>query len=212
MKINDTLVTLRSISALNSTLLMKNSRRSVSRSITRVVSHLHASAFQGTEGALGPVGIIGPSGHPVRTSSLILCARLYVTSLCSVAVMEWCSVSFLSIRDPRVTKGVGGRRCVAPVLMNPSQCVLWAQSRILSMEPARRSASFAPQHFSFPIVLGCLLFHSQWHLAAVGSWQGDKCWLISSFLRALLSARSQARSQKFMWVEIRFLRAERGQR
>lgn len=34
------------------------------------------------EGALGPVGIIGPSGHPVCTSYLILSAKLYVTSRC----------------------------------------------------------------------------------------------------------------------------------
>ena len=72
--------------------------------------------------------------------------------------------------------------------------VPWAQDRILSMETARHS--FAPQHFSFPIVLRCLLLHSQWHLAAVEySCQGDKCGLhahLRLLFVCLLSAHTQA--------------------
>lgn len=81
--------------------------------IQYILSECHAFTLQGTEGALGPIGIIGPSGHPVCTFYLILSAKLYVTSLWFLAMMEWSSVSFLSTRDPRVTKEVGGRRCVA---------------------------------------------------------------------------------------------------
>uniref|UniRef100_A0A3Q3A8I0 Collagen, type XXVII, alpha 1b n=1 Tax=Kryptolebias marmoratus TaxID=37003 RepID=A0A3Q3A8I0_KRYMA len=44
--------------------------------------------LMGVEGALGPIGIIGPNGHPVCTSFLIPSAKLYVTSLCFLAVMD----------------------------------------------------------------------------------------------------------------------------
>lgn len=73
--------------------------------------------LQGVEGALGPTGIIGPSGHPVCISYPILCRAL--CTFCCQATMEQLFVYFLSIREPRVTEEVRGRWCVAPLLINP---------------------------------------------------------------------------------------------
>lgn len=82
------------------------------------------------------------------------------------SVMEW-SLCLLSLRQgPQGDKGSRGEMVRGAVLMNPFLSVLWAQSRILSMETAQHSACFCPQHISFPVVLHCLLLHSQWHLDA----------------------------------------------
>lgn len=71
------------------------------------------------EGALGPIGIIGPSGHPVCTSYVIPCAKLYVTSpwffgndgviLCLVSLHQ----------GPQGDKGSRGETVRGAVLMNP---------------------------------------------------------------------------------------------
>lgn len=92
-KMNGRLVTQCSISAnaLNSQtahIPWQNNQWSIRCSnILYIHSHYHAFALQGMEGALGPIGIIGPSGQPVRTSYLILSAKLYVTS----AFWKWWS-------------------------------------------------------------------------------------------------------------------------
>lgn len=91
--------------------------------------------FQGVEGVSGPAGIVGPSGHPVRTSSLFPSARLRCGS-------DGVTGRLLSLhRDPKVTKEVGGSRCV--VLMNPRLSVC-----TVSLAWRRRSAaSFALSAF-----------------------------------------------------------------
>lgn len=123
---------------------MKNKCGLIRSFITCVLSYLHASAFQGAVGALGPVGIIGPSGHPVCTSSLILCARLYVTPLC-LRSSDGVIVCFFSPHQgPQGDKGSRGETVRGAVLMNPCLSVLWAQNRILSKETAHHSASSCP--------------------------------------------------------------------
>lgn len=71
-----------------------------------------AFIFQGGEGVLGPTGIKGPSGYPVCISYSVSCAELHMPPLCFLAMIEWLSVSFLSIRELRVTEEVRGRWCV----------------------------------------------------------------------------------------------------
>lgn len=159
--------TLRHWTLPNCTLGVKNKCGLIRCFITCVLSHQHVSASQGVKGALGPVGIIGPSGHPVCTSYLIPSAKLYVTSLGFLAETEWWSVFFLSIRDPRATKEVGGRRCVELFWWIP--VCLYCEHRIgyLVWRWRATQALSCLQRLSFPIVLRCLLLHSQWHLAAV---------------------------------------------
>lgn len=148
------------------------------------------------EGALGPFGIIGPSGHPVCTSYLIPSAKLYVTSLSSLAVMEWSSVSFLSIRDPRVTKEVGGRRCVALFwwILFYLYCehrvgyLVWRQHTTQPPLPSALFISYCAPLFvvTLTVTLSCCGIPVR--VINVG------CMLISSFLRGLLSAHTQAQA------------------
>lgn len=146
------------------------------------------------EGASGPIGIIGPSGHPVCTSYLILSARLYVTSLCFLALMEWFAVSFLSIRDPGVTKEVGGRRCVAMFwwILFCLYCehrigyLVW---RLHTTQPPLPSAlfiSYCAPLFVVPLTVTLSCCGILVRVINVG------CMLISSFLRGLLSIHTQA--------------------
>lgn len=140
-------------------------------------------------------GDFGPCWHhwPQRSScmyliSLFVCqVSCYLSLLPGIDRMIDPLSLFLSFRDPRVTKEVRERWCVA---------LLWwiffclnCKHRILSMETAHHPALFCLQQFSFPIVLCCLLFHSQWHLAAVEFLSG--WWM--------LAACSSRAFKRFVW-------------
>lgn len=151
--------------------------------------HYHVFTLQGMEGALGPIGIIGPSGHPVCTSYLISSAKLYVTSLWFLAMMEWSSVSSFSIRDPRVTKEVGGRRCVALFwwilfglyFEHRIGYLVWRQHTTQPPLPSALFISYCAPLFvvTRTVTLSCCGIPVR--VINVG------CMLISSFLRGLLS-------------------------
>lgn len=186
---------------------MKNNQWSIRCSnILYIHSHYHAFALQGMEGALGPIGIIGPSGHPVRTSYLILSAKLYVTSACFLAMMEWSSVSYLSIRGPRVTKGVGGRWCVAPfwwILFclyyeQRIRYFVWRQHSTRPPLPSALFISYCALLFVVTLTLTLSCCGIPVGVINVG------CMLISSFLRGLLSALTRIIHSSNANMEIRF--------
>lgn len=116
-----------------------------------------------------PLASLGPAViRYVPHLSSHLPSFMWLLSVFFLAVIEWSSVFFLTIRDPRVTKEAEGRWCVA--LFWWILVCLYCEHRIgylvwrrHSTQPPLPSALF----FSFPIVFRCLLLHSRWHLAAV---------------------------------------------
>lgn len=178
----------------NCTLGMKNKYRFIRCYIIRPQS-LTCFCFPGYGGCFGP------RWHhwPQRSSCMYLvchpmCQALCDFSLVFLAMMEWSFVLFLSIRDPRVTKEVEGRRCVALFwwILFCLYCehrigyLVWRQHTAQPSLPSGLFISYCGPLFVVTLTVTLSCCGNPVRVINVG------CLLLSSFLRGLLSAHTQA--------------------
>lgn len=110
-----------------------------------------------------------------------------------LAMMEWSFVLFLSIRDPRVTKEVEGRRCVALFwwILFCLYCehrigyLVWRQHTAQPPLPSGLFISYCVPLFVVTLTVTLSCCGNPVRVINVG------CLLLSSFLRGLLSAHTQ---------------------